>query len=200
MTKDWVGNQRSVFGTMGASNHTEKERQANDYYATDPKAIDILLENEKFEGSIWECACGGGHLSERLIKNGYDVISTDLVDRGYGETGVDFLLCDKALGDNIITNPPYKYVQDFCEKAYNLVAKGFKVAMFMKLLHLEGKARKKMWLEMPLKTLYVSSSRILCAKSGDFEEMIKGGGSATAYAWYVWEKGYKGETVIKWIN
>lgn len=200
MTKDWVGNQRSVFVTMGASNHTEKERQANDYYATDPKAIDILLENEKFEGSIWECACGGGHLSERLIKNGYDVISTDLVDRGYGETGVDFLLCDKALGDNIITNPPYKHVQAFCEKAYSLVGNGKKVAMFMKLLHLEGKARKKMWLEMPLKTLYVSSSRILCAKNGDFEEMIKGGGSATAYAWYVWEKGYKGETVIKWIN
>ena len=31
MTKDWIGNQRSVFGTMGASNHSEKERQCNDY-------------------------------------------------------------------------------------------------------------------------------------------------------------------------
>ena len=200
MSKDWIGNQRSVFGTMGASNHANKERQMEDYYATDPKAIDILLQCEKFNGTIWECACGEGYMSEKLKSYGFDVISTDLVDRGYGEGNIDFLLCDKPLGDNIITNPPYKYVQDFCEKAYSLIENGKKVAMFMKLLHLEGKARKKMWLEMPLKTLYVSSSRILCAKNGDFEEMIKGGGSATAYAWYVWEKGYKGETIIKWVN
>jgi len=39
----------------------------------------------------------------------------------------------------------------------------------------------------------------MCAKNGDFESKKKEG-SAVAYAWYVWEKGYKGETVIKWIN
>jgi len=200
MNKDWIGNQRSVFGTMGASNHSDKERQCNDYYATDPKAIDLLLENENFDGTIWECACGQGHMAERLKQNGYSVNATDLVYRGYGAGDIDFLLCDYTLGDNIITNPPYKYVQAFCEKAYSLIENGKKVAMFMKLLHLEGKARKKMWLEMPLKTLYVSSSRILCAKNGNFQEMRDSGGSATAYAWYVWEKGYKGETIIKWIN
>ena len=50
------------------------------------------------------------------------------------------------------------------------------------------------------KHIYVSSSRILCAKNAEFERMKQGGGSAIAYAWYVWEKGYKGNTILKWIN
>ena len=37
MTKDWTGNSNSIYKTLGASNHTDKERQNEDYYATDPK-------------------------------------------------------------------------------------------------------------------------------------------------------------------
>ena len=48
MTKDWTGNSNSIYKTLGASNHTDKERQNEDYYATDPKAADLLLELEKF--------------------------------------------------------------------------------------------------------------------------------------------------------
>ena len=58
-SKDWVGNAKSVFTCNGSSNHSEEERQVNDYYATEPKAIELLLEREKFSNSIWECACGG---------------------------------------------------------------------------------------------------------------------------------------------
>lgn len=75
-----------------------------------------------------------------------------------------------------------------------------KVAMFLKIQFLEGKERKKLFTKYPPKVVYVSSSRILCAKNANFEEMRKGGGSAVAYAWYVWEKGFKGDTVVKWIN
>ena len=49
MTKDWTGNSNSIYKTLGASNHTDKERQNEDYYATDPKAADLLLELETFE-------------------------------------------------------------------------------------------------------------------------------------------------------
>ena len=66
MTKDWTGNSNSIYKTLGASNHTDKERQNEDYYATDPKAADLLLELEKFSPNIWECACGEGHLSKVL--------------------------------------------------------------------------------------------------------------------------------------
>ena len=36
--------ENSVFRILGASNHTGDERQEHDYYATDPKAIELLLE------------------------------------------------------------------------------------------------------------------------------------------------------------
>jgi hypothetical protein len=66
------------------------------------------------------------------------------------------------------------------------------------------KARKKLFTQFPPKTVYVSSSRLLCAKNAKFEEMIKGGGSAVAYAWYVWEKMsvYPSDyvTQLKWFN
>ena len=57
--KDWIGNSKSIYTTMGASNHSDKERQSEDYYATEPKATQLLLEVEKFSPVIWECACGG---------------------------------------------------------------------------------------------------------------------------------------------
>lgn len=65
-SKDWTGNKASVYKTLAASNHSNSEREKNDFYATDPKAIDLLLEKEKFSDLIWEPACGQGHLSKRL--------------------------------------------------------------------------------------------------------------------------------------
>ena len=101
------------------------------------------------------------------------------------------------MGGDIVTNPPYKFAKEFVLQALKVIAEGRKVCMFLKLTFLEGKDRKEMFKEYPPKTVYVSSSRILCARNGDFDSFDS---SATAYAWFVWEKGYKGDTVIKWIN
>ena len=62
--KDWKGNSKSTYITLGASNHTDKERQREDYYATDPIAAELLLEVETFNKNVWECACGEKHLSK----------------------------------------------------------------------------------------------------------------------------------------
>lgn len=196
--KDWTGDKNSIYKTLGASSHTESDREENDYYATEPKAIDLLCEVEKFNNLILEPACGEGHLSERLAEYGYEVFSSDLIDRNYG-TQKDFFEFKNWEGD-VITNPPYKYAKEFIEKALSIIPVGNKVAMFLKLQFMEGKGRKKLFLNNPPKTIYVSSSRLLCAKNGDFESVLKSGGSAVAYAWYVWEKGFNGKTSIEWIN
>ena len=198
--KDWTGNSNSIYKTLGASNHTDKERQTEDFYATEPRAAALLLELEEFDKNIWECACGQGDLSKVFEAAGYKVLSTDLVDRGYGTGGVDFLKCTDVFDGSIITNPPYKYAQEFVEKALELVPDGHKVAMFLKLQFLEGKARRELFKKYPPKTIYVASGRLLCAKNGDFEAMKAGGGSAVAYCWYIWQKGYQGDTVVKWFN
>ena len=91
----------------------------------------------------------------------------------------------------------YCKAQEFVEKALELVDNGRKVCMFLKLLFLESSRRKKLFQKYPPKAIYVSSSRINCAKNGDFKTYNSG---AVAYAWYVWEKGYTGDTVVRWIN
>lgn len=199
---DWTGDSNSVYKTLGASNHTDKTRESNDYYATDPIAIDALINNGNvtFRRPIWECACGGGHLSERLKAYGCEVYSTDLIDRGYGDGIVDFLKYDEKWNGDILTNPPYKYAQEFIEHALSIVPDGNRVFMFLKVQFLEGKNRKKLFKKYPPKYVYVSSSRILCAKNAEFEKMRQGGGSAVAYAWFEFQKGYSGDTMIKWIN
>ena len=85
MTKDWIGNKRSVFSILGASNHSETDRQSEDYYATSPLAIDKLASKFEIPKKVLEPCCGEGHLSERLKELGHEVWSYDIVDRGYGE-------------------------------------------------------------------------------------------------------------------
>lgn len=204
--KDWTGNAKSIFTCNGASNHSSEERQQHDYYATEPRAVELLLEQEEFSPYVWECACGEGHISEVLKAHGYDVKSSDLYDRGYEGTEItDFLTVKKEdrkadVSRDIITNPPYKYAKEFVEKALDISMDSTKVAMFLKLTFLESKSRKKLFEKYPPKVVYVSSSRLQCAKNGDFEKDGKGVGTAVAYAWYVWEKGYTGDPIIKWIN
>ena len=201
MSKDWTGNGNSVFKALAASNHSSTERQPEDYYATEPRAAELLLENESFDGPIWECACGEKHLSNVFTNwGGYDVRSSDLYDR-CGNEVFDFLSIENTHWDgNIITNPPYKFALDFVYKALQIVPEGKKVCMFLKIQFLEGKARRELFRSHPPKVVYVLSSRLLCAPNGDFEHATKNGGSAVAYAWFVWEKGFKGDTVVKWIN
>lgn len=197
--KDWSGNKNSVFKTLGASNHTDKERQHEDFYATDPIAAELLLKEETFK-DIWECARGEKHLSKVFENAGYNVRSSDIVNR-CGNEVFDFLSMQNQKWDgDIITNPPYKYAVDFIYKALQIIPEGRKVAMFLKVQFLEGKERKRLFKNFPPKVVYVSSSRILCAKNADFKKMREGGGSAVAYAWFVWEKGYKGPSILKWIN
>ena len=198
MSKDWTGDKNSVFKTLAASNHSETERQPEDYYATEPRAAELLLENETFDGPIWECACGEKHLSNVFINwGGYSVRNSDLYNRCDNEV-FDFLSKENThWNGHIITNPPYKYATKFVYKALEIVPEGKKVCMFLKLQFLEGKARRELFRKYPPKVVYVSSSRLLCAPNGDFKNTH---GSAVAYAWFVWEKGFSGDTVIRWIN
>lgn len=194
MSKDWTGNYHSVCGCLGARNECKEDREEHDYYATQPIAAEWLIQIENLSQNIWECACGEGHLAKVFAEHGYNVKSTDLIDRGYGKGNVDFLEQTEIFNGDIVTNPPYKYAQEFIEKALSLVPDGHKVCMFLKVQFMEGKARRKLFDEQPPKTIYVSTSRIQCGKNGEFK------GSMVAYAWYVWEKGYKGDTTLKWFN
>ena len=200
--KDWTGNKKSTFVTLGASNHSEHERENDDYYATDPKALEIFLNKIEKDGiklhkNIWECACGEGHLSKVLESRGYKVWSTDLVDRGYGSGNTDFLksIPDSWCGD-VLTNPPYKYAKEFVEKALEVTRIGTYTVMFLKIQFLEGQRRRELFKRYPPKYVYVNSTRQICYINGDMSRKMS---SASCYCWFVWQKGFDGEPVIRWI-
>ena len=200
MEKDWTGNKKTTFSTLGASSHSKHDREINDYYATDPSTIESLFQKINFSDTIWECACGEGHLSEAIKEYGKSVFSTDLIDRGYGNGQIDFLETDIAWNGDIITNPPYKYAKQFIQKSLDIINKSencdLKIAMFLKLTFLEGQNRKKFFQENPPRYVLVYSKRQKCALNGEFDKL---GSSAVCYAWFVWEKGFEGNPTIMWI-
>lgn len=153
MSKDWTGNKKTTFVTLGASNHTNHERAEHDYYATEPKAVEELLKVEPFYGSIWENCCGEGHVSQVLTNAGYEVVSTDLIDRGYGNGGIDFFKCQTTLADNIVTNPPYSMALEWTEHSLDILAAGRKLALFLPIQFLESKDRIKLFKERPRKNM-----------------------------------------------
>lgn len=194
MSKDWTGNIKSTFSTLGASSHSQHDREKNDYYATDPQCAKDLINLGFDITHVWEPACGEGHLAKVFSDNGIQVLATDLHDRGYGISGVDFLRIKPLdLSDVwIITNPPYKYALEFCLHALKFTPL---VAMFLKLQFLEGQRRyKELFMNMPPNYVYVYTKRQKCGLNGVFR-----GSSAVAYCWYIWNKDTNDKPLIKWI-
>jgi len=203
VSKDWTGNKKSTYSTIGASNHIDTDRSEYDYYATPPEAVRMLLELETFGHSIWEPACGEGHISEVLKECGYNVFSTDIIKRGYESDIIDFLSFDSEGSPtkyDIITNPPYSKAQQFIEKALRVVRPKGKVAMFLKIQFLEGKSRKEFFKRYPPIRIWVSSDRLFCAKNGEFPTNPRDRRGSICYAWFIWQHGYNGDTIIKWFN
>ena len=184
----------SILRTNGWSTHSEYSREPNDFYSTDPSAIDCLLKYEDFDENIWECACGNGVLSKRLIDYGHTVYSTDKYYRGYGSVQ-NFLTVEKRFNGDIITNPPYKLAFEFVNKALELTNR--KVAMFLRLQFIESQKRyAHIFKKNPPKKIMPFVKRINCYRNDD--RSLKG--STVSYAWFIWDKEYDGNTTIEWID
>lgn len=171
-------------------------REKDDWHPTPPEGTRALLSVEKFDGPIWEPACGDGAISKILEEAGHRVISTDLVNRGYGTPRVDFLMERVSLAPNIVTNPPFKYVEPFIAKALELSTQ--KVVMLARLALLEGARRKVMFESTPLARVWVFSKRLAIPRSGEVWRSKQGG--MVAFAWFVFEHGHEGPPTLGWIN
>lgn len=176
-----------------------EEREEHDFYATHPSAIPPLLKVLGWENGgkfIYEPACGKGHLSEPLQIYGHTVISTDLIDRGYGVGGVDFLqptVYDNLGFDAIITNPPYKYALQFVEKSVQIAPIA---CHFLNIRFLESATRRKFFEKHPPRYVCVFSERIPSSKNGLFP---KGESSTVCYAWFIWFRDFTGRPEIIWL-
>ena len=171
------------------------DREDNDYYATSPIATSLLLAKEKFFHKVLEPCCGEGYVSRVLSQKGYEVISSDLYDYGFGNVGIDFLneeepfINDLKGTVDIVTNCPYKFYTPMLMRALDICRN--KVCMLFPLNYLSR------FYYYPPTRVYVFTRRICIAKGGDFAAYQ--GVSMKDYAWFVWVKGFKGETVVKYL-
>jgi len=168
-----------------------------DFYPTPPRGTRALLSVERFRGRIWEPACGDGMMSKVLEAARYRVVSTDLVYRGYGEGGVDFLAQTARRAPNIVTNPPFNAIEAFIAKALELSTA--KVAILARLSFLEGSRRKDMFESTPLVRVWVFSSRLAVPHNRDRTDDA-GRGGMIPFAWYVWEHGHVGPPALGWLE
>lgn len=165
-----------------------------DYFPTPRWATFALIDNEKLQGNIWECACGDGAMSKVLEETGAHVFSSDLYGRGYGEPGHDFLKARRH-ADNIITNPPYNSAEGFVATGVRLARRKF--ALLLRLAFLEGTNRAKtIFSSSPPSRVWVFSERITFYPSG----VEPKGSGTTAYAWFVWDKESPSRTELKWLK
>lgn len=165
-----------------------------DFYPTPAWATHALADNEKFEGDIWESACGNGAMSDvlRLYCNRVD--SSDLYDRGYGEPGVDFLDA-KRRAANIVTNPPFNSAEGFVRAGLEKADRKF--ALLLRLAFLEGANRQRtIFSRCPPSRVWIFSERITFYPANTVQK----GSGTTAYAWFVWDKDAPRSTELRWFE
>ena len=165
-----------------------------DFFPTPAWATYALIDNEVFDGEIWESACGNGSMSRVLEHASKSVVSSDLFDRGYGDIGVDFLKT-KRCADNIVTNPPYNAAEGFVRSGVAQARRKF--ALLLRLAFLEGANRANtIFAQCPPSRVWVFSERITFYPAGAIQQ----GSGTTAYAWFVWDKDAVGGTELKWFK
>ena len=166
------------------------QRKKSDFYETPYSLTEQLLQIEKLRGSILEPARGNGAISKILKKYGINYIEYD--------KEIDFLKETRKY-DTIITNPPYSKAFQFILKAKEVAQK--KIIFLLPLSYLHGKKRFDYIYQdkiFPLARIYVFVRYPLLG-----EKLRKDGKYNTGmmvYAWFIWEKEYKGEPIIKWLD
>jgi ParB-like chromosome segregation protein Spo0J len=175
-------------------------RHPDDYYQTPAVMTQALLDAETFRPGLWEPACGNGAISEVLVEEypRLKIVSSDLIDRGYGETGIDFLATKKkpARVRSLITNPPFKLIDDFALHALSLGVE--KVALLTRLSWLEGRSRfDRLWQRKQLHKVWVFSERHTFWR-GD-EGASESSSGMTAYAWFIFGPEIREEPGLGWL-
>ena len=217
-------NEEKVLMTTGGLRLAYDKREENDFYATDPVAAEHLLQVEPQIDNVWEPFVGEGNLAEPYRKAGKLKIVSDLIDRGYYPDeinysyGKDFLDMSKVWRGDIVSNPPYKKSLRYVKHCLDLLQDGRYLALFLKLNFLEGLERMKFFRKYPPIRVWVPALRIVCARNNEFMVPLtdrktheikydKEGNvrytqraSAVCSCWFIWQKGYTGDTVVRWID
>jgi hypothetical protein len=164
-----------------------------DGHYVDPRWCSSRLFDVEFFGApgalLFDPACGWGNIPRAAAAAGYAVMASDVVDRRRELEDVEFHICDFLERSpvrsvrSIVSNPPFKYVKEFCEHALEVAT--YKTAMLVPLRRLPA-AR---WLErMPLETIYLPTPRPSMPPGSWIAAGNNPGGGSQDFAWIVFNK------------
>lgn len=183
---------------MNAQAPASIARPDDDHYPTPREAVYPLVRHLVFPKRIAEVACGEGHISKVLAEYGYQVESSNLVDRGYGKTGVDFLKMKKRPAPALITNPPFSLDEEFVMHALSL---RFEICAFLlRLKWLCGAARYRRILGPTPPVMVLPFIERITFYAGDTPTEDQPGWSNEDFAWFIWRPGFVGHPIIDWLS
>jgi hypothetical protein len=175
-------------------------RHEEDWYCEPSWVSERLFQLERFDGRIWDPACGGGNIVESAEKWGLDAVGSDKVDRANGRFEVkDFLEPGtSAWRPNIVSNPPFGIAEKFVARALNVAT--CKVAMLLPSKWIQGDKRSR-WLETtPFYRVWFITPRPSMPPGEVLAAGGKPGNGTTDYAWFVWLKGFDGDATVGWLR
>ena len=184
-----------------ASGRLHPNRAPMEFYPTPPEATRALLSVETFDGGIWEPACGNGAISKLMTAAGYDVVSTDIADYGFGLPRVDFLKTEIPLAKHIVTNPPYGRgsADEFITHALAMTRQtGGSVAMLLNLVSLCHPLRHELFAQNSPAAIYAFDN-LICYPNGVYNARIARANNCR-YCWVVWKHGHVGGTQFHWLR
>lgn len=201
----------ALSGNKLAGGNPKNERVENDFYATNPKAVEMLLKQyDIFGRKILEPCVGQGHIVkaiESFYRGGRTFTCLDIVDRGFPNTiQQDFLTWETdEKFEAIITNPPFSLAKEFVEKGLELLDEKGQMAMFLKIQFLEGEKRRELFKKYPPKYIYVFERRMATWNNGQEFNIDQKTGKAKkwattmCHAWFVWEKDSTSEPIVRFL-
>ena len=177
-------------------------KESNGHYVEPAWCSRRLFEVEKFKGPIVDPACGWGTILHEAAAAGYRVVGNDIVDRcQYPQFTVierDFLAWSNLIGD-VVCNPPFDLVREFCEHAVRL--RGRRVDRKVAMICLVRRLNAAHWLEdLPLRRIWLLTPRPSMPPGSWIAAGNKPGGGTQDFCWMVFEHGYKGAPTIGWLH
>lgn len=190
--------------TVGSGRKKGDRVKILDGYGSPREAFDALVHDgrEKIPLRVWEPAAGRHHMVRALAAHGHRVYTSDVYAWSKKTRKIiDFFACRRTPKKFkcIVTNPPFYLAQSFAQHALKLLPDGGRVYLLLRVQWLEGVKRKReLFDDTPPKYVYVFSYRLPMMHAFDHQgKKMKGG--MMAMAWYVFEKGFTGETRVRWL-
>lgn len=143
-----------------------------------------------------EPACGRGFMVQVIREHKtFNARGSDLMDYGYGFKQQDYLTTKPVKCDVMLTNPPYKFANQFVLKGLDEATIG--VAVLLRTIWLESTSRHdRLFKPNPPTTVAVFSRRMQAAHG----KLVQKGGAMMSHSWFWWDKRKpRKPTQLTWI-